>query len=524
MPADLSKQFPGWDIIDDDGDTFCVAKNFKIDSNNHFYKKEISQADATDPAAVDEIRIYINNDGVDDGFSVFGWLQEDGGPVSGPDPLFRSPSTSRDNALNELRKMTGLIDKYFGVKTNLQLGKHNDEEKCTCGTMKDVGQPCWRCGAGDPKVTPTGIRLDKPTYGDRRHLEEINKKYKPQIENLEKKKMKVEDPWERHSYKLVRQAIKTIKLAGGPKFSDKVWVMLLAEAIKSFDQGLGERIDSENRRASVDFTDIIGNDILKVIAFTTIACHPRTAISYAAYLHDMLVAAWDKYEYDYTPKIGLEYARDSAKKTLMDLHQKISGGDTNARNSASTAVGLYEWLLKPSTESNWLQIHYAAWPEYHLDPVWQDPEAEQQQRVEQESAKPTFEQSYSELRDIAKSPPVSEPPAPIEPAKTGPSRPEFAQGVEGKVQVWDSKRDKDPERTQKFLAGPGDRVKNFSLPEGEGAVGETGSKAWNEGTIEKVTPDGTIVVNTAKGVQEWNPNVEHIEIDVNDRAKYLGRG
>jgi bacterioferritin (cytochrome b1) len=281
-----------------------------------------------------------------------------------------------------------------------------------------------------------------------------------------------------------------------------------------------------------DVIIVIASNYRKFVAsggFKRFASTQKQANNFSGFLRDVLEMAWFKYEYDYTPQKGLEYAREDAKKTLTNIHERLVGGDQSARDSAQFFIGLYKWLVSPQTERGWLQIHYSIWPEYHLDPAWQDPEAEQEQKQVEQKAKPSFEQVMTETeQELKKTPAAPAQPAPAapQPQQTPSKRsPELMQALEKRIEVYDAGKSNDPNAEVMFAAGPGDRVKNMDLAgEGIPPPGRPGRSGWTEGVIKEITREGVIVVETPKGIQQWDPNADRIEIDMKDRSKYIGQG
>jgi hypothetical protein len=99
------------------------------------------------------------------------------------------------------------------------------------------------------------------------------------------------------------------------------------------------------------------------------------------------------------------------------------------------------------------------------------------------------------------------------------------QALEKRIEVYDAGKSSDPNAEVMFAAGPGDRVKNMDLAgEGIPPPGRPGRSNWTEGVIKEITREGVIVVETPKGIQQWDPNADRIEIDMKDRAKYIGQG
>jgi hypothetical protein len=72
--------------------------------------------------------------------------------------------------------------------------------------------------------------------------------------------------------------------------------------------------------------------------------------------------------------------------------------------------------------------------------------------------------------------------------------------------------------------GIGDKIKNMTL-EGEGVPGpgRPGRSKHNEGTIDEITPDGLLMVTTGVGKQEWDTQVDLIEIDARERQRILSK-
>ena len=96
-----------------------------------------------------------------------------------------------------------------------------------------------------------------------------------------------------------------------------------------------------------------------------------------------------------------------------------------------------------------------------------------------------------------------------------------------RVQVWDAyaaKRGLAKGQGNKFWVEVGDRVKNVGVREiGQPMPGQKGRGAATVGTIEEITPDGLILVNTGVGKQEWDPDTDLIEIDAKEREKTLSK-
>jgi len=61
-----------------------------------------------------------------------------------------------------------------------------------------------------------------------------------------------------------------------PKHKDEIWAMLLTQAISSFNQGLEDKIDPEDRRAAKcvsrnEIVDFVGQNAYKKIAYLVTA-------------------------------------------------------------------------------------------------------------------------------------------------------------------------------------------------------------------------------------------------------------
>lgn len=264
----------------------------------------------------------------------------------------------------------------------------------------------------------------------------------------------------------------------------------------------------------------------------------RAAKTLYEYLEDTLQAAWYKYEYDYTPEKGRQYILDDTKRQIEFLYDGLKDGDTSVKPTLQFNLDLYKFITRPDVEKNWLQYHYAIWPEYHRDPTWGGYEVPESQP---EPPKPTFEQKLPSVEEEIKKPePVKPAPKPtqtteelkrqiqetqqqIERLQT-PGRKERRPGEEEigrKVEVYDA--GKSHSGTGKmFEVGPGDRIKNITLSgEDIPSQGRPGRAKWTLGTITNVTEDGMLQVNTEAGQQLWDPEVDLIEIDLRDREKFL---
>jgi hypothetical protein len=74
---------------------------------------------------------------------------------------------------------------------------------------------------------------------------------------------------------LTKKAIHAIQADGAQKFSTETWALLMAEAIKSFNMGLEDRLDIEVKRAAVELRDkivnMVGEPAYNIVAYVVTA-------------------------------------------------------------------------------------------------------------------------------------------------------------------------------------------------------------------------------------------------------------
>jgi len=146
-------------------------------------------------------------------------------------------------------------------------------------------------------------------------------------------KVVVDDPWK-------TEAVRTIMAAKSPQFSEQMWALLLAEAIKSFNQGLEDRIDSESRRASnlrSRIINLVGETAHNIIAFVVNAQRrPIDVYAQASSIYTRAMA-----------NLRDQKALFAASKQLYDM-SKAQGLDPN---TAASIAGLAADLQEKSSNA-----------------------------------------------------------------------------------------------------------------------------------------------------------------------------
>jgi len=264
------------------------------------------------------------------------------------------------------------------------------------------------------------------------------------------------------------------------------------------------------------------------------------------YLKETLQMAWDKLEDSYTPSTARQYVLKDTQKMIEGLWERHQAGE-DVRSALQFYVNLYK-TVESRNEQQWEAMHNWVWPDYQ-EWLTSDTKPEEQQKVEKVPFTQLMEQHVGpELTkpaqpkvDIQKQvqPSLGQQPTQQNPHQQKidmlkkmvefPSRGEEPQETRrpieqaGTIFVYDagkSRTGKEPT----IEVGTGDRVKNMTLS-GEGIpdAGRPGRAKFTEGVIEEVTPDGLLLVNTGSGKQEWNPDVDLIEIDAREREKILSK-
>jgi len=158
-------------------------------------------------------------------------------------------------------------------------------------------------------------------------------------------KLEVEDPWK-------AEAMRAIRAAKSPKFSDQTWALLMAKAIGSFNQGLEEFDFEACRRASnlrSRIVSLVGEEAHDIIAFVVNAQRrPIDTYAQASSIYTKAMAnlqdqkalfAASKQLYDISKTQGLD--RDTAAAIAglaADLQEKSSAATAYAGGSGTSGL------------------------------------------------------------------------------------------------------------------------------------------------------------------------------------------
>jgi bacterioferritin (cytochrome b1) len=333
----------------------------------------------------------------------------------------------------------------------------------------------------------------------------------------------------------------------------------LADGIAGLQNDIGEILSEEHEHVSDlmkwtqnSFGNVESDDPVIIVlaasykkfasdfrSFRRYANIKKRADNVRDYLKEVLQMAWYKFEYDYTPEKAQQYVLEDTQKMVENLWERHKSGE-DVRSALQFYVNLYK-TVQSRNPQQWEAMHAWVWPDYQ---EWLASDAKQEIKTEDEKV------PFSQLMEQHVEPELKKPTQPkvdipkqVQPALGQPipkqqkidmlkKMVEFpGRGEEtrrpieqaGTIFVYDagkSRTGKEPT----IEVSAGDRVKNMTLSgEGIPETGRPGRAKYTEGVIEEITPDGLLLVNTGSGKQEWNPDVDLIEIDAREREKILSK-
>ena len=137
---------------------------------------------------------------------------------------------------------------------------------------------------------------------------------------------------------LTKKAIRVIQANNPPRFTEETWALLMAEAIRSFNMGLEDRIDIEVKRAAVDLHDkiigMVGEHAHNVVAYVVTAQGTRRPIDTWAQASSIYTMAMSN--------LSDQKALFEAHKKLQDISKTPGLDPETAKNIGGLAAELQE--------------------------------------------------------------------------------------------------------------------------------------------------------------------------------------